>query len=363
VATILIVDDERINRELLHAYFDGSPHELIDADSGEAALHTALAVRPDLVLLDVMMPGLDGFATTKRLKTLFADELLPVILVTAMHDHESRIRGLRAGADDFVTKPVEQHELALRVQNLLALRAKEAALVRRNVELVELQRFRDEMSALVVHDLKNPLSVILANIDYVIDGVGDEQQHREALLDAKSAGARALRLLANLADMTRIEAGQLPLDRHPMQVAALLAPLVKQRTRLAQSRAIVLDSTIDPELPVFVDAELISRVVENVFDNALRHTPPGGRIAVRGVAQPDAVQIRIGNTGRPIPFDARTRIFEKFAQGTAQAGRMNLGLGLYFCRLAAEAHGGKIWVEETRDLPTVFNLELPRATD
>src|SRR5438477_1810285 len=104
-----------MNRELIHAYFEGSEHQLIDADSGEAALHTALEVHPDLVLLDVMMPGLDGFATTARMKSLFADELLPVILVTALHDHDSRLRGLRAGADDFLTKPVEQHELTLRV--------------------------------------------------------------------------------------------------------------------------------------------------------------------------------------------------------------------------------------------------------
>jgi signal transduction histidine kinase len=363
VGAILIVDDERINRELLHACFAGSDHTLIDADSGEAALEIALQTRPDLVLLDVMMPGLDGYATTARLKALFADELLPVVLLTAVRDHESRLRGLRAGADDFLIKPVEPTELMLRVNNLLALRANEAALVQRTVELVELQRFRDEMSALLVHDLKSPLSVILANVDYVLEDDGDPAADREALLDAKAAGGRALRLLANLADVARAEAGQLALERHRTEVAVLLEPLVRQRARLAESRAIQLDSTIDPGLPINVDRELISRVVENLFDNALRHTPPGGRIAVRGTAHSDAVRIRIGNTGGAIPSDARTRIFEKFAQGHEQAGRMNLGLGLYFCRLAAEAHGGRIWVEATRELPTVFSLELPRAAE
>jgi signal transduction histidine kinase len=362
VALILIVDDERINRELLHAYFEGSRHELIDADSGEAALRIAPEARPDLVLLDDMMPGLDGFATTARLKALFADELVPVLLVTALHDHDSRLRGLRAGADDFLTKPLEQHELTLRVNNLLALRAKEAALVQRHVELVELQRFRDEMSALVVHDLKSPLTIMLASVERVLGSSSAREQH-DALVDARTAGARALRLLANLADLTRIEAGLLPLHRRPTQVATLLAPLVRQRAHLAESRAIQLESSIDPCLPVNVDSELISRVVENVFDNALRHTPPGGRIAVSGAARSDAVEIRIGNTGCAIPSEARKRIFEKFTHGSENAGRMSLGLGLYFCRLAAEAHGGRIWVEETRELPTVFSLELPRAAE
>src|SRR5438445_5812976 len=148
MAKILIVDDEPVNRELLHAYLDGSDHELIDAASGEMALVLTKEQRPDLVLLDVMMPGLDGFETTRRLKAELTNELLPVVLVTALADHESRLRGLRAGADEFLTKPVDRHELLLRVSNLLSLRAHQVALVRRNVELIELQRFREEMSAM-----------------------------------------------------------------------------------------------------------------------------------------------------------------------------------------------------------------------
>ena len=362
MATILIVDDEPLNRELLIAYLDGADHLLLEAASGETAIRLALEHRPDLVLLDVMMPGLDGYETTARLKSLFEHELLPIILVTARADHESRLQGLRAGADEFLTKPVERHELALRVDNLLALRAKEAALVRRNVELVELQRFREEMSALVVHDLKNPLAVILANLDYVIDGEADGDEWREAWRDSKSAGERALRLLANLADLTRIEVGQLPLVRARTQLDSLIAPLVKQRAHLAEARSIRFDSELATGAPVCIDAELMSRVVENVFDNALRHTPAGGRIAVRGSTQADAVRLCIGNTGNAIPAESRMRIFDKFGQAGAQ-GRMNLGLGLYFCRLAIEAHGGKIWVEESTELPTIFNLELPRAVE
>ncbi|HEY7955917.1 MAG TPA: response regulator [Polyangia bacterium] len=360
MARILIVDDEAINRELLHAMLEGAGHQLLDAALGAQAIALAEKERPDLVLLDVMLPDLSGFEVAERLKAQSAEEFLPIVLITALSDQPSRLRGLRAGADDFLSKPIDRHELMLRLGNLLALRAKEAALTQRNLELVELQRFRDELSAMIVHDLKNPLSVMLANVDYVLEG-GEpgEAEKLDALRDCKTAGKRALRLLANLLDATRLEAGRLNLRRCRTEVAELLDPLMHQRAHLAESRGVTLHSAIAPESRLYADVELIGRVVENVFDNALRHTPPGGRIEVQAWPQAEQLELRIGNTGPAIPLETRGLIFEKFGQAGAGAGRMNLGLGLYFCRLATEAHGGRIWVEETRELPTVFGLELP----
>jgi two-component system sensor histidine kinase/response regulator len=359
MAIILIVDDEPLNRELLHAYLESSEHTLIDAASGEDALAAVASERPDIVLLDVMMPGLSGFDTVERIKAATRDQFLPVVLVTALADHDSRLRGLRAGADEFLTKPVDRHELLLRVANLLSLRAKESALMAHNVELIELQRFRDEMSAMIVHDLKNPLSVMLANIDYLIESAGDNLDSLDALHDSKSAGRRAIRLLGNLLDLSNLENGRWKLRREHTEVAQLIEPLVDQRAHMAGARDIRIGCTIDRGARVFADAELVSRVVDNVLDNAFRHTPAGGRIQVSGANTDGVVQVRIGNTGAPIPDDARERIFDKFGQTGSNVGRMNLGLGLYFCRLATEAHGGRIWVEQTVELPTVFGLELP----
>jgi two-component system sensor histidine kinase/response regulator len=359
MATIFIVDDEPLNRELLHAYLEGNDHRLLDCGSGEEALAALERDKPDLILLDVMMPGLSGFDTVTRIKERTRDQFVPVVLVTALADHDSRLRGLRAGADEFLTKPVDRHELLLRVGNLLALRVKETALLAHNVELVELQRFRDEMSAMLVHDLKNPLSVMLANIDYLIEAPGADSDTLDALHDSKSAGRRAIRLLGNLLDLSNLESGKWKLRREITQVATIIEPLVGQRAHMAGARDIRLGCDIDRQARVFADAELVSRVVDNVLDNAFRHTPSGGRIHVCGASTDGTVQLRIGNTGVPIPDEARERIFDKFGQAGANVGHMNLGLGLYFCRLATEAHGGRIWVEETSELPTVFGLELP----
>ncbi len=359
MARILIADDDAINRELLHAYLEPVGFELIDAADGQQALDIVARQEADLVLLDVMMPGLDGFAVTERIKAASQSELLPVVLLTALADRDSRVRGLRAGADEFLTKPVDRHELLLRVGHLLALRNKERALVSRNVELAELHRFREEVSAMIVHDLKNPLSVMLANTDYLLETAGTDRDALDAMRDTKSAGKRALRLLANLADVSKLESGALGLKREPTNVAALIEPLVEQRLHMAEAREIRMQCGIDHGAHILADGDMMVRVVENVLDNAFRHTPAGGRIDISGVPLDHAVQLRIGNSGPPIPLDARGRIFDKFAQAGGGVGRMNLGLGLYFCRLATEAHGGRIWVEETPELPTVFGFELP----
>jgi len=360
MARILVIDDEPLNRELVGACLDGGGHELIYAASGQEALDTIDTIgAPDLVLLDVMMPGLDGFATARRIKELTLDQFVPIILVTALHDQRARVEGLRAGADEFLTKPFDRNELVIRIAHLLALRDKGNALLRRNVELAELQRFRGEMSQLIVHDLKNPLTVVLSNLEYVLEDPDIKVDTRNALADAKEGGRRALRLLANLLDVTRLESGRLQPQRSRVAIADVVEPVLRQRVYLARSRGIALLSDFDEATTIHADVELMVRVLENIFDNALRYTPAGGRVSFAARRANDAIELRIGNTGSAIPPDARTRIFEKFGQTGDGIGRMNLGLGLYFCRLATEAHGGRIWVEESHDLPTVFGLALP----
>src|SRR5689334_4903365 len=129
MAKILVVDDEAVNRELIAAYLEGSGHELIEASSGDEALAIASAKLPDLVLLDVIMPGMNGFEVARRLNELAAEQYLPIVLLTALSDHTSRVVGLRTGADEYLCKPVDQFELSARIRTLLALRDKELALL------------------------------------------------------------------------------------------------------------------------------------------------------------------------------------------------------------------------------------------
>src|SRR5690349_9816486 len=164
---ILVVDDQRPNRELLRALLEEPGVSIVEAASGTEAIELARRTFPDLVLLDVMMPGLDGFETTRLLKEEAGEVFLPVVLVTALADRDARLRGFDVGADEFLTKPLDRHELRLRVRNLLALRGKEMTLRDRNVSLLELIRFRDEMSAMLIHDLKNPAAIVDLSLDFL----------------------------------------------------------------------------------------------------------------------------------------------------------------------------------------------------
>jgi signal transduction histidine kinase len=169
-----------------------------------------------------------------------------------------------------------------------------------------------------------------------------------------------VRLLQNLLDVSQLENGTLAVRPSRVALPQLIEGIAEQRRVLARSMRIQLVVAPSVELAVEVDVDLATRTVENLLDNAVRHTPGGGVIEIECRAVGGDVEIRIGNSGPAIPAEARVSMFEKYQQGATRAGRMNVGLGLYFCRLAVEAQGGTIRVEETARLPTVFVLRLPR---
>ena len=366
---VLIVDDDVDARELLRIYLHEAGYDTIEAENGEQAVDLATTVSPDLVLMDAMLPRMNGFEAARRIKQECSGEFLPIIMVSALRDQSSKLLGYRVGVDDFLSHPVDRIELGVRVAALLALRERHQALTRRNEELAELQRFRDEMSSTVVHDLKNPLSVILANLSFAVEELrhaGDaiDPDVSQSLVESQEAGRRLLRLLTNLADTARIEANRLETVAQPTSLSGILTQIAAQRRVLASTREIRIDVRVPVEFEATVDVDLVTRAVENVVDNALRYTPSGGLIVLSAARDGDDFELAVGNDGPRIPDEARHAIFEKFGQTGRYSGRMNLGLGLYFCRLAAEAHGGTLELRETAELSTqfVFRLPLTRRT-
>lgn len=360
--TILLVDDEEPNRALIRAYLAEQALELVDARSGAEALELAERLEPDLALVDVLMPGMDGFEATRRLKALSRDVFSPVVLVTALTDQISRRKGLEAGADDFLSKPVDPQELTVRVRNLLSLREKQRALLQTNAELARLHRFKEDISAMLVHDLKSPLAGSLACVEHALDTCRCGGDTRESLEDARRANLRLRTLIATLLDVDHLEAEKVVPAPSKVDLHPLVADVVQTRRWEASESGITVENRVRPGRWLDCDSQLVSRVVENLIDNALRHTPSGGRIVLEAKGGPGFVQLRIGNTGHPIPPAIRGKLFEKYAQLEPASHRMSHGIGLYFCRLAVAAHGGQIFIEETPDLATVFVIELPKAS-
>lgn len=240
-----------------------------------------------------------------------------------------------------------------------------STLATENQQLVELERVRQETTHLIVHDLRNPLSTISGVLSMFEVVLPPEvlEANRELLTIATTASRRMQRLIDSLLDLNRIESGEAELHLERVDLARLLNELAHRESLTLHNRNVTLEIDPEPDLPlVMIDAERIDRVLANLLDNALKFTPGGGCITITAGSDSGAVTISVIDTGPGIPEEDRGRIFESFTQSSALEahGRRGFGLGLRFCRLAVEAHGGQIWVEPgPGDVGSRFVFTLP----
>jgi two-component system sensor histidine kinase/response regulator len=364
---ILIVDDEPRNLSLLEALLSPFDAEIVRAGGGREGIAAFSEANGgfDLVLLDVMMPEVDGLTALAEMRRATpVDERVPILLVTALHAREDRIRALEAGADDFCSKPLDPHEVRCRVRTFLDLRATQRSLKERAQELERLQKAKAELTRMIVHDLKNPLAGVGSNLSWMVKRLGklgvSDPDLLEALEDARGGATRLLSLIAGLIDVEKAETGQLVVKAHTTELQQLLDAIARRSSRAAADRSITIETAVPTGLEGELDPDVISRVVENLVENAIRYTNGGGRIVLSARSGADGCELAVCNTGTPIPEALRARVFDKHVSSESSvAGSRHLGLGLYFCRLAAQAHGGEVGVESTEEWPTRFWVRLP----
>jgi signal transduction histidine kinase len=368
---VLVVDDEPRNLALIAAILegarvDGEPVELTLVTSGQEAIDrfgACAATTPfDLVLLDVMMPDLDGFSVLRGMRSLTpAGGRIPIVLVTALGSREDRIRGLESGADDFLTKPVDAAELRCRVRTFLSLRRTQRALKAHADQLEAAQVARAELTSMIVHDLKNPLAGVAGSLSWLartFEGHPcDPAMLVEAVEDAREGTRRVLTLIRAIAEVERAETGQLKIAAAPCAIRTFVDGITRIQRRAALARSLTLEVHAD-DVELEADAELLGRVLENLLENAIRHTPEGGKVRVDARSTGALLELAVSNTGTPISAQARATLFDKYARGERRHDA-HLGLGLYFCRLAVQAHGGRIAVESGEDWPTKFVVRVP----
>jgi two-component system sensor histidine kinase/response regulator len=362
-ARILVVDSDHASRDLLAAYLESSRYEILLADGSAEAIRIAGESSPALVLIDATRAHEEGFETARRLKASVVDEFTAFVFITAFGDGDARTRALDAGAVQFLEKPIGRNELRARVRNLLHLRSEQCALAVQNAQLRSLQAFKDEMTALVIHDLKSPLSAMTMNLDVALaeaSSYGDLNLIREALQDCQLSGTRMFRMIANLLDIGRNEDGHLVPNLTKLNVGSLVQRIVNEHAMEAEMRSINLRFDERVTRAIEGDADLLERVLENLIENAFRFTRPRGNILV-DVRETHDLEILVANDGPPIPMESRGRIFEKYeqVQGADQIG-VHRGLGLYFCSVAIRAHGGRMYLSEEPGYSTCFRIVLPR---
>lgn len=358
-ATILVVDDTPDNLTFISGLLRDH-YRVKVATSGEKAITIAQTVpHPDLILLDILMPGLDGYEVCQHLKADPKTKQIPIIFLTVKSDIEDERRGLEIGAADYITKPVSPPILMARVKTQLNLKASYDS-------LQELLRSREDMVNMIVHDLRNPITNILLLSEIFLDNIDLPPQKLRKNLDIIWRSGQKLRTLVDdLLLKAKLESGHFSLDRQQIDLGELCRTALDDVQDIAGQKKLTLHLDL-PEgnaFPTFVDPLLIRRAVENLLSNAIKYSPNHSQISLRLDHSPEGqIHIQVMDEGPGINAELRQHIFDKYEIGTLMRGVSQIGLGLAFCKLAVEAHGGHITVDDNQPKGSIFTITLDTIT-
>lgn len=356
---ICIVDDDEYARESLYEILIADGYHLISLADGDSLLAYLEQELPDIILLDVMMPKLDGLALCAQLKADPRWQHIPIILVTALSGRKALLDGLNAGADEFLTKPVNIQELRARVRTMLRIKQQYDSLARA-------LKLREDLTDMAVHDMKQPIGLAMNQIylaQMTTDPDSSTQKTYEGLLAQLQ---RLLVFVDDLLTLAKMENDQLYLDLTLIDLCDLLDKSAAQYETAARNRQISLqvDTPFAPCIHP-VDLPLFQRVLDNLISNALKFSPPGSSVCLRLRHQspqadaPPVYTLQVMDEGPGIAPAFQHRIFDKFAIAELKGrGVPQTGVGLAFCKLAIEAHGGQISISPNRPQGTIFTVTL-----
>jgi len=361
---ILVVDDNPANLQLLSGMLKRSGFKARPAPSGELALQAARSAPPDLILLDVSMPGMDGYELCRNLKADEALREIPVLFISAHGETTDKVKGFAAGGVDYVTKPFQFEEVEARVAAHIELRRQKRQIQESLDKLRRLEDLRDSLVHMIVHDLRSPLMGLSGCIQALelTEGQALSEGGRKLLLEARSTADRLTEMVSSLLDVSRMEAHALKLSPCDCDLSDLILITVKKMEAL-QSRREVTTALPEGPLKVTCDRDLIHRVIQNLLTNAYQFTPEASHIRVGATHESQVVTVSIEDDGPGIPLEYHEKIFEKFGQAETRTKRRKYttGLGLTFCKLAVEAHGGRICVESEPGHGSRFWFTLPKG--
>jgi two-component system, sensor histidine kinase and response regulator len=359
--SILVVDDTPANLQMLSDMLKRRGYRARPVPSGRLALQAAKADPPDLILLDINMPMMDGYEVCAELKKDPVLSPIPVIFISAYGQTVDKIRAFSAGGLDYITKPFQVEEVEARVAAHVQLRRQQHALESSLAKQRELEKLRDSMVHMIVHDLRAPLTAVFNYIDLVREQeVGYISPESMQNLDLAMKASRWMVQMVNvLLDTSKIESGQMQLRLAECDVGDVITEAIDTVRSLSDEKN-VLYTPAHVRAPV--DRDVITRVVQNLIGNAIKLTPPGGEVRLCLHPHPDRLRVEVVDHGPGVAREHHAKIFEKFGQLDSDIRQSvpSTGLGLFFCKLAVEAHGGRIGVDSEVGKGSTFWFELPR---
>lgn len=365
--SILVVDDMAANLKLLSDLLKRQNYTVRAARNGPVALMSARSNPPELILLDVNMPDMDGYEVARRLKNDPETEHIPIVFISALNETEDIVKGFEVGGADYITKPFKFKEVLARVENHLTLsrqrRELEWVRERERQRFETLNRLRDQFVGGAAHDLKNPLSTVTGYV-YMLeayDTIKDDPTAQRYMGFIRRSIEKISGLVADMLEYLHIESQQI-LHVKPMDVSVLLRDVLADFELMAQERQIAL-TLVGPAnlLLVPMDEKQMQRVLSNLVSNALKYTPEGGEVIVSAEADADFVYLAVRDNGLGIPPDALENLFTPFYRVKTKAHQKvaGTGLGLTVVKSIVELHGGDIAVESAEHVGTTFTVRLP----
>ena len=366
---ILVVDDTPANLQLLTGMLKERGHRVRPVPSGRLALQAAQQEQPDLILLDINMPEMNGYEVCAQLKADASLREIPVLFISALDETMDKIKAFAAGGVDYVTKPFQFEEVEARVQTQLKLRRLQLEQADRSRQLQEnydqlrkLEELRDNLTLMIVHDMRSPLVSISGYLNLLEAEAGHKLNANELAMlhDAHSGGKVLVGMVNGLLDISRLEQGQMPLTLTPTDMDALILKALQSLGSLTAHNSLVHRKQTQPVM-INCDAALVTRVIANLVGNALKFTPEGSEVAISVERTGAGARLCVADKGFGIPREYHEKIFEKFGQVEARQARKmySTGLGLTFCKMAVEAHGGAIGLASEVNKGSNFWFTLP----
>jgi len=356
---ILVVDDDRLNIRILKGILQPEGYLLADAESGEGALEVYEKFQPDLVLLDVILPGIDGFATCVELRKRHAEAAAPVIFITAKAESEDIVAGLSAGGVDYLPKPFRAKEVVARIRTHLQSRLLLEQLSQAN-------EAKNRFLGMAAHDLRNPLASIRGLAEFLEDpSIGPlNPEQKDLITTIRETSQSMLRLVNELLDVATIEAGELKIQLAPCRIDEVMEKCAYLANMEAARKGTVVQIEPLPKLPAIpADEAKIKQVIDNLLSNAIKYSPPGSTVRLSLRATEREAVISVFDQGPGIPEHERHRLFKDFGRLSTKptGGEKSTGLGLAICHKIVEAHRGTIDAHNLPDRGCEFRVSLPLA--
>lgn len=361
---ILVIDDDRMNIRILSTILRSEGYSVTEGNNGEQALELYDQVSPDLVLLDVVLPGIDGFAVCREIRTRHKEDVAPIIFITAKTESDDIVEGLAAGGVDYLPKPFRRKESLARIRSHLQnkiLLEQQKALVE---QLKTANQAKNKLLGMAAHDLRNPLASIRGLAEFLRDGtVGQLTPDQLDLANTIFETAQSmLSLLNELLDVATIEAGELKVHKEPHNLAELVEKCVYLNNINAARKNTKIVYSPPLEAPIVrMDHAKIKQVMDNLLSNAVKYSPPGSTVHVRISGFHPAYTVAVQDEGPGIPENERHKLFKDFATLSSKptGGEKATGLGLAICRKIIEAHRGAITATNLPKGGCEFSITLP----